>query len=160
MTWPTSRLVLCKQIVIEYKKKILVFFPKNIDNGMTALKIGNQQVEHMHVRLLNDIYLLTIWNPYSTVLLIIILLTAQYCGDQHLNTELHTIEILQKKAIRNICNTVYNARTAPLFEQLGIVKFIDLHVYTIQHCKLMYSYTSGNFTYPIANNIYKQLSCT
>ena len=70
---------------------------------------------------------------------------------------LHKVEILQKKAIRNTCNTVYNAPTAPLFKQLGIAKLID--VYNIQLCKLMYSYTSGTLLTPLKNNIYKQLSC-
>ena len=59
---------------------------------------------------------------------------------------LHKVEILQKKAIRNTCNTVYNAPTAPLFKQLGIAKLID--VYNIQLCKLMYSYTSGTLLTP------------
>ena len=54
---------------------------------------------------------------------------------------LHKVEILQKKAISNNCNTIYNAPTAPLFKQLGIAKLID--VYNIQLCKWMYSYTSG-----------------
>ena len=56
---------------------------------------------------------------------------------------LHKVEILQKKAIRNTCNTVYNAPTAPLFKQLGIAKLID----------------EWYFTYTTKNNIYKQLSC-
>ena len=61
---------------------------------------------------------------------------------------LHKVEILQKKAIRNNCNTIYyNAPTAPLFTQLGIAKLID--VYNIQLCKLMYSYTSGTLLTPL-----------
>ena len=60
---------------------------------------------------------------------------------------LHKVEILQKKAIRNTCYTVYNAPTAPLFKQLGIAKLID--VYNIQLCKLMYSYTSGTLLTPL-----------
>ena len=60
---------------------------------------------------------------------------------------LHKVEILQKKAIRNTCNTVYNAPTAPLFKQLGIAKLID--VYNIQLCKLMYSYTPGTLLTPL-----------
>ena len=60
---------------------------------------------------------------------------------------LHKVEILQKKAICNTCNTVYNAPTAPLFKQLCIAKLID--VYNIQLCKLMYSYTSGTLLTPL-----------
>ena len=60
---------------------------------------------------------------------------------------LHKVEILQKKAIRNNCNTIYNAPTAPLFKQLDITKLID--VYNIQLCKLMYSYISGTLLTPL-----------
>ena len=63
------------------KNNLLVFSPKNMDNVMTAIKLGNQQIlqvrntkflgiciddglewgDHInHFRLLNDIYLLTI----------------------------------------------------------------------------------------------------
>ena len=47
------------------------------------------------------------------------------------------IEILQKKAIRAIANSEYNAHTTPLFKQFCIPKWSDIH--NIQLGQLMYS---------------------
>jgi len=47
---------------------------------------------------------------------------------------------LQKKCIRNICKAPYNQETTPLFKHLDIPKLND--IFTLQLCKLMYSYTS------------------
>ena len=54
---------------------------------------------------------------------------------------LRQLEVIQKKAVRNICNAVYNAHTDPLFKQLNVPKLVD--IYNAQLCKLMYLFTNG-----------------
>ena len=54
---------------------------------------------------------------------------------------LRQLEVIQKKAVRNICNAVYNAHTGPLFKQLNVPKLVD--IYNAQLCKLMYLFTNG-----------------
>jgi hypothetical protein len=48
---------------------------------------------------------------------------------------------LQKRAIRTICNTRYNAHTGPLFKQLNILKITD--IFNIQCLKFWYRYTNS-----------------
>ena len=40
---------------------------------------------------------------------------------------LRQLEVIQKKAVRNICNAVYNAHTDPLFKQLNVPKLVDIY---------------------------------
>jgi hypothetical protein len=49
------------------------------------------------------------------------------------------LTILQKKAIRNITKSTYNAHTSPLFKDHGLLKLED--ICNIQIAKLMHSYT-------------------
>ena len=51
---------------------------------------------------------------------------------------LHTIEILQKKAIRNVHKTKYNEHTMPLFRSSKILKIEDM--YKLQLLMFMFSY--------------------
>jgi len=56
-------------------------------------------------------------------------------------TQVKCIEILQKRAVRIICNVKYNEHTEPLFKRLGILRFNDLHL-----CQ------TGIFMYKFMNN--------
>ena len=60
--------------------------------------------------------------------------------------KLHKLEILQKRAIRNICNVKYNEPSTPLSKYLHIPKLAD--IFNIQLCKYMFSYT----TYGLADS--------
>ena len=51
---------------------------------------------------------------------------------------LHTIEILQKKAIRNVHKTKYNEHTMPLFRSSKILKIEDM--YKLKLLMFMFSY--------------------
>ena len=54
---------------------------------------------------------------------------------------LHKLEILQKKAIRNVCKANYNEPSTPLFKYLHIPKIAD--IFNIQLCKFMFLYSTG-----------------
>ena len=56
------------------------------------------------------------------------------------------VKVIQKKAVRNICNVVYNAHTGPLFKQLSIPKLND--IYNAQLCKLMFYLPMEHFPVP------------
>ena len=60
---------------------------------------------------------------------------------------LHQLDVIQNKSVRNICNTMYNAHTGPLFKQLRIPKLVEM--YNSQLCKLMYLFTSGTLPSPL-----------
>ena len=64
-------------------------------------------------------------------------------------TNLIRLEILQKRVIRTIAKTTYDAHTDPIFQNLGILKFHD--IYLIQLGLFMYSYQ--NHTLPLKNFI-------
>ena len=59
---------------------------------------------------------------------------------------LHQLEILQKKAIRDVCKAtcIYNAPSTPLFKHLHIPKLAD--IFNIQLSTFMFSYTKGMLT--------------
>ena len=59
-------------------------------------------------------------------------------------TNLIYLEILQKRVVRTIAKTTFDAHTDPLFQNLGILKFHD--IYLIQLGLFMYSYQ--NHTLP------------
>ena len=63
-------------------------------------------------------------------------------------TNLIRLEILQKRVIRTIAKTTYDAHTDPIFQNLGILKFHD--IYLIQLGLFMYSYQ--NHTLPLPEN--------
>lgn len=56
-------------------------------------------------------------------------------------TQVKCLEILQKRAVRIICNVKNNEHTEPLFKRLGILRFTDLHL-----CQ------TGIFMYRFMNN--------
>ena len=60
-------------------------------------------------------------------------------------TNLIRLEILQKRVIRTIAKTTFDAHTDPIFQNLGILKFHD--IYLIQLGLFMYSYQ--NHTLPL-----------
>ena len=53
-------------------------------------------------------------------------------------TNLIRLEILQKRVIRTIAKTTFDAHTDPIFQNFGILKFHD--IYLIQLGLFMYSY--------------------
>ena len=60
---------------------------------------------------------------------------------------LRQLQVIQKKAVRKICNVGYNAHTSPLFNQLSIPKLND--IYNTQLCKLMFLFTNGTLPCPL-----------
>lgn len=66
------------------------------------------------------------------------------------NVHLHTVEMLQKRAVRIITGSEYLAHTDPLFYSTGILKIDDLHEYLL----LLYLFKSKNkFNY--SNSTYE-----
>ena len=55
-------------------------------------------------------------------------------------SKLRTLEVAQKRAIRNVCGVSYNEHSSPLFKKLGVPQLKDLH--KIQMCRLMYNFTN------------------
>ena len=60
-------------------------------------------------------------------------------------TRLNKIIILQKKAIRIICNVNRRTPTDPLFRDLKIVPFLDVNIYSI--ARFMFRYVNGSLPY-------------
>ena len=54
-------------------------------------------------------------------------------------SKLRTLEVAQKRAIRNVCGVSYNEHSSPLLKKLGVPQLKDLH--KIQLCRLMYNFT-------------------
>jgi hypothetical protein len=69
------------------------------------------------------------------------------CWGSANKTSIKKTEILQKKAIRQIKRSSYNAHTDPLFESLEILKVNDL--YSLEIAKLMYDLKKGNLPYAL-----------
>ena len=68
----------------------------------------------------------------------------QYCNLVWASTypsNLSRLVILQKKIVRIICKTEYNAHTNPLFKELFLLKFIDIQ--KLQTCQFMFSLTTN-----------------
>ena len=61
-------------------------------------------------------------------------------------THLNKIIILQKKAIRIICNINRRTPTDPLFRDLKIVPFLDVNIYSI--ARFMFRYVNGSLPKP------------
>ena len=55
------------------------------------------------------------------------------------NSKIDRILKLQKKAVRVILNTRYNAHSDPLFKKLGVLKVTDMHM--IAQLKFIYNHT-------------------
>ena len=66
------------------------------------------------------------------------------CWGSAANKYLKRTQVLQRKAMRIICNTKYNAQTQPLFKSLKLLKLNDL--YTLEVSKFMHSV--NNHTLP------------
>ena len=65
------------------------------------------------------------------------------------------LEVLQKKAIRNIMGTNYKTPTLPLFKELRILSFQD--VFNLNMCKFMYDYHQRTLPDPL-NDIFTDTS--
>ena len=61
-------------------------------------------------------------------------------------THLNKIIILQKKAIRIICNVNRRTPTDPIFRDLKIVPFLDVNIYSI--ARFMFRYVNGSLPKP------------
>ena len=61
-------------------------------------------------------------------------------GDSN-RSQLKRLIVLQKKCIRNICHSKFNAHTNPLFQKHKILKYQDL--YKLNCCKLYYRSKTG-----------------
>ena len=87
---------------------------KRISSGLYALNTAKQFVSEAHLRTLYFSLM------HSHITYGILLWGTTY------QKYLHPLEILQKKAIRIITRSPYNAHTAELFKRLNILKFHDL----------------------------------
>ena len=100
--------------------------PKNISSGNYVLKnLNNIRT----TSILTTIYYSMI-HPYISYGLML-------WGSAY-KSYLHMIEILQKKAIRNVHKTKYNEHTMPLFRSSKILKIEDM--YKLQLFMFMFSY--------------------
>jgi hypothetical protein len=63
------------------------------------------------------------------------------------STYLRSLDILQKKAIRTVSKSNYNAHTEPLFKNLQILKLKD--IFTFQLSKIMYSFINISLPDPL-----------
>ena len=70
-------------------------------------------------------------------------------------TNLHRLVILQKRIIRIINKSHFNAHTEPIFKDLGILKFNDIHL--LQLGQFMYS-CKNSFLPPKFNNSFSQIN--
>ena len=61
-------------------------------------------------------------------------------------TQLNKISILQKKAIRIICNVNRRTPTDPLFRDLKIIPFLHVNIYSI--ARFMFRYVNGSLPKP------------
>ena len=62
-------------------------------------------------------------------------------------THVKKLAISQKKAIRAMTKSKYNEHTAPLFQDMNILKLQDLH--DLQLCVFMYDFVNGNVPGPL-----------
>ena len=113
---------------------ILITFSKKITSGVYAI---NAVKRYLSVENLKTLYFSFI-HSYTSYGAIIWSCAYQY--------KLYKLEILQKRAIRNICKVKYNEPSTPLFKYLQIPKLAD--IFNIQLCKYMFSYT----TYGLADS--------
>ena len=101
---------------------------KRISSGLYALNTAKQFVSEAHLRTLYFSLM------HSHITYGILLWGTTY------QKYLHPLEILQKKAIRIITRSPYNAHTAELFKRLNILKFHDLVNFEIE--KFMYQFST------------------
>jgi hypothetical protein len=64
-------------------------------------------------------------------------------------THLKPIEIIQRKSIRLIANSNYNAHTKPIFKEFNILTLCDL--YTLHISKFMFDYHNNNLPNSLCN---------
>ena len=62
--------------------------------------------------------------------------------------KLRKLEMIQKRAIRNILNVPYNAPSTPLFKKLNIPKLYDM--YSIELGKFMYCFYTDRLPQPLS----------
>ena len=74
-------------------------------------------------------------------------------GFRPTKTNLRRLVILQKRIIRVINKSHFNAHTDPIFKDLGILKFNDIHLLQLGH--FMYSY-KDSFLPPRFKNNFSQ----
>ena len=98
---------------------------KRISSGLYALNTAKQFVSEAHLRTLYFSLM------HSHITYGILLWGTTY------QKYLHPLEILQKKAIRIITRSPYNAHTAELFKRLNILKFHDL-LYSMNIWRVLY----------------------
>ncbi len=78
----------------------------------------------------SDVWYITLWG-------------AAY--DMHLNK----LKVMQKKTVRMMYKTEYNAHTHELFSKLSVLKYEDLYNYEV--AKFMCHYTNGNLPRPLCS---------
>ena len=68
------------------------------------------------------------------------------------NSNVKRVKILQKKAIRHVCNAKYNSHADPLFKECNTLKANDIN--TVLYCKLLYRYHHGKVSEYIKSSIH------
>ena len=100
-----------------------------ISKATFSLKIMKHLLDKRHLKLLYNAYLRSALD-YGSALFS----TAS-------KTTIKPIIILQKKAIRLICNKGYREHTAPLFKEEKLLRFEDMITFSI--CRFMFDYRQG-----------------
>lgn len=118
--------------------------------------IWDEHIKHCKKKIVSGIYALNmVKNTLSTHLLRTLYFTLVH---PHLNygcvlwgstykKHLNTLSILQKKAIRIVCHSKYNATTSPLFKKVKIAKFED--IYNIEVNQLMFKVSNKSLPKPL-----------
>ena len=80
------------------------------------------------------------------------------CWGAFKNNKIKNIENIQKKAIRAVSNSIFNAHTIPLFGKLNILKLHD--ILQLKGSILMYKYFNEQLPPESLNNMFCALNQT
>ncbi len=109
---------------------------KKVSSGLYAMNAAKRYLtsEHLHILYCSLIH------PYLTYGNLV-------WGNTH-QKYLHRLEILQKKAIRIMTKSSFNAHASPLFKQARVLKLKDIHDSHV--CTFMYEYVHGILPRPLS----------
>jgi len=108
---------------------------KKMSSGLYALNSSKHILQQSHMKTLYY----SLVHPYLNYGCLL-------WGNTH-KTYLNKLEIVQRKAIRVITKSNYNAATSPLFKKTNILKLSD--VYNAQISTFMYDYSKSNLPSPL-----------
>ncbi len=108
---------------------------KKISSGVYAMNSAKHILSTNHLRILYS----SLIQPYLTY--------GNLLWGNALKKYITPIEIQQKKSIRCMYKTSYNAHTSPLFKEARILKLRDMHI--LQLSKLAYNFMHRNLPLPL-----------